>query len=62
MNLDLPRQYDPQRENPQLRDYFMDIFEKEIKNTGVAYVKISGDYYARQKVAVRAIDDMLNSD
>jgi len=58
MDIDLPWEEDPQRENPKLRDYFMDIFEKEIRNTGVPYVKISGDYYARQKAAVRAIDQI----
>lgn len=60
-DIDLPWKDDPQRENPHLRDYFMDIFEQEIKATGVPYVKISGDHYQRMKKAVEAVDKFLLS-
>ncbi|MEP2773849.1 MAG: ATP-binding protein [Fulvivirga sp.] len=58
-DVDLPWQEDPQRENPHLRDYFMDIFEQEIEATGVPFVKISGDHYQRMKKAVEAVDGMF---
>ncbi len=59
-DIDMPWEEDPQRENPNLRDYFMDIFEQEIKATAVPFVKISGDHYHRLKKAVGVIDEAFH--
>jgi len=59
MDIDLPWEEDPQRESAQLRDYFMNIYEQELKATEVPFVKISGGHYERMKKAVKAIDEVL---
>ncbi|MTI23299.1 ATPase [Fulvivirga sp. RKSG066] len=58
-NIDMPWEEDPQRENPHLREHFMNIFEEEIKKTNVPYVKVSGNFNERQQTAIEAIDRLL---
>lgn len=59
-DIDFPWEDDPQRENPHLREYFMKVFEKEVKETGVPYVKISGDHEARLDKSINAINQLLH--
>lgn len=58
-DIDFPWEDDPQRENPNLREYFMKVFEKEIKATGVPYIKISGDRETRLIKSIEAISQVL---
>lgn len=58
-NVDLPWEEDPQRENPQFRQYFYDLFKSELQQRNVNFVEISGGHYSRQKKAIQAIDILL---
>lgn len=55
-DIDIPWAEDPQREHPDKREYFRDIFKKEVIATGVPFVEISGDREARRKKAIEAIN------
>jgi NadR type nicotinamide-nucleotide adenylyltransferase len=58
-NIDLPWQDDPQREHPDKREHFWDIYKKEVEQTKVPFVEISGDREARRKTAIDAIGKYL---
>lgn len=59
-NIDVPWEDDLQREHPNLREFFFDIYKQELEKTGVPWVEISGeDFYPRQSKAVDAIDALL---
>ena len=58
-DIDFPWEEDPQRENPHLREYFMQVFEEEINANNVPYIKISGDRTTRLKSAVEAINRLF---
>ncbi len=62
MHADIPWDDDPQRENPHLRDYFFDIFKKELKRKGANLMEINGDFSKRKHAAIMAIDDLLKND
>jgi NadR type nicotinamide-nucleotide adenylyltransferase len=55
-NIDIPWQEDPQREHPDKREYFWNIYKSEIEKTNVPFVEISGSREERKKKAVEAID------
>lgn len=57
--IDVPWDDDPQRENPQLRQFFYDTFKNELIQHGANFIEISGTHYERQKLAVKAIDELL---
>ena len=57
--VDVPWENDPQREHPDKREYFWDLFKKEIEQTGVPFVEIKGSREARQATAVAAIEKLL---
>ncbi len=57
--IDMPWEDDPQRENPDLREYFYDAFKKELIQQKVNFIELSGSYYDRKKKAVDAIDALL---
>ncbi|HLF34237.1 MAG TPA: AAA family ATPase, partial [Cyclobacteriaceae bacterium] len=40
--IDIPWQDDPQREHPKLRNYFYDVYLKELNNSGVRFAEIRG--------------------
>lgn len=52
---DLPWQSDPVRENPDRREYFFDLYKKEIENYGFNYKIIGGYGTIRQEHAVNEI-------
>jgi len=58
-DIDIPWAEDPQREHPDKREYFRDLYRKEVAATGVPFVEISGEREARRKKAVEAINSMF---
>ena len=61
-NIEVPWQEDPQREHPQLREFFMGIYQQELMATGVPWVELKGeDFFTRKRTAVKAIDEMLKA-
>lgn len=61
MGIDVPWHDDPQRENPELRQFFYDLFKSELQQRNANFIEISGDHFERKKKAVTAIDTLLNS-
>ena len=57
-DVDLPWEDDPLREHPDKRQELFDLYESELKNSGVRYQKISGDYTARRAAALAIIDSL----
>jgi NadR type nicotinamide-nucleotide adenylyltransferase len=57
-NIDIPWQDDPQREHPDKREHFWNIYKKEVEQTKVPFVEISGDRETRRKIAIEAINKM----
>jgi NadR type nicotinamide-nucleotide adenylyltransferase len=60
MDIDLPWQEDPLRDFPNLREYFMQIWHKELKALNASYVVISGSDDRRLENAITAIDQFLD--
>lgn len=59
-NTDIPWVDDPQREQPDMRQFFMDIYTEEVKKSGVPWVDVTGEeHFTRQRIAVKAIDNLL---
>lgn len=52
---DLPWEFDPVRENPNLRDYFFNWYEREIVNYGYKYFIINGKNEQRIINAINCI-------
>jgi len=40
-DIDIPWEYDPQREHPELRQYFFDLYQQKLKNRGFKYIIVS---------------------
>ena len=59
MDIDLPWEHDPLRDFPHLRQYFMDVWHKELKALSANYEVISGDGDERLRNAICAIDQFL---
>jgi len=59
LSIDMPWQEDPLRDFPHMRDHFMDIWHKELKELNAHYVVITGIGQERYDNAVKAIDDFL---
>ena len=60
-NIDMPWENDPQREHPDRREYFWNIYQKEAANSGIPVVEISGERSMRQSKAIQAIEQLLIS-
>jgi NadR type nicotinamide-nucleotide adenylyltransferase len=58
-NVDIPWQNDPQREHPRLRQYFYDIYLKELQNQKLNYKEIKGDTDQRISSAVFEVKTLL---
>ncbi|AZN36066.1 AAA family ATPase [Iodobacter ciconiae] len=52
---DIPWEPDPLRENPSDRDYLFDLYEADLKTSGVNYQIVKGSREARLAIAVEAI-------
>ena len=53
---DLPWEFDPVRENPDLREYLMNWYCQEIESLGFLYAFVSGVEAERTKCAIKALD------
>jgi NadR type nicotinamide-nucleotide adenylyltransferase len=58
-NIDIPWVEDPQREHPQKREYFWDIYKKEAAGSKIPTIEISGQREERRKKAVEGIEKIL---
>jgi NadR type nicotinamide-nucleotide adenylyltransferase len=61
LSIDLPWQDDPLRDFPNMREHFMAVWHKELKDLNANYVTISGAGEDRYKSAIKAIDSFLNA-
>jgi NadR type nicotinamide-nucleotide adenylyltransferase len=57
--IDIPWVEDPQREHPDKREHFWNIFKTEVEKTGVPFVIIRGPREERRTTAIKAIEDLL---
>jgi len=59
--IDIPWQEDPQREHPdpKMRQYFMEVYEKEMQSSGLPWKKISGSEESRLETAIEFIRKIL---
>ena len=55
-NIDLPWEYDRQREHPQLRQYFFNCYQQELKNNAFRYAVVSGQGEKRLQCAIEAVE------
>jgi len=60
MDIDLPWEYDPQREHPEKRKYFFDWFDKELNAKNVNYRIIRGNEEKRFQMARNLIDEFFS--
>ncbi len=60
-NIDLPWEYDPQREHPHLRPFFFDWYRRELENYGVPYLVISGQGEQRLQAAISGVDQFIHN-
>ena len=58
--IDIPWEEDPQREHPDKREHFWNVYKNEVEKSGTPYVLIDGAREARQKKAVDAIEKLLS--
>ena len=57
-NIDIPWEPDPQREHPDLRDFFLDIYLREMEKSSRDWFIISGDEESRLNQAIEIVDKM----
>ncbi|WP_256010792.1 AAA family ATPase [Desertivirga xinjiangensis] len=60
MDIDLPWQDDPLRDFPHLREYFMNIWHKELQALNANYTVISGSDEQRLQNAIYTVNQYLN--
>jgi NadR type nicotinamide-nucleotide adenylyltransferase len=58
-NIDMPWEPDPQREHPNLRDFFMEWYKAELEKMSIPYAIISGSGEERLKNAIAVVDEVL---
>ena len=61
MDIDLPWEDDPLRDFPNERDYFMQVWHKELQALQASYTVISGENEIRFNNAVEAINQFLST-
>jgi NadR type nicotinamide-nucleotide adenylyltransferase len=57
--IDIPWENDPQREHPDKREYFYNIYQKELETRNFGYVEIKGKMEERFQIAVSEINTLL---
>lgn len=57
--IDIPWEYDPQREHPDQREMLYSIYLDEMKNQNVPFSEISGDRANRRKIARQRVEQLL---
>lgn len=60
MDIDLPWQDDPLRDFPHLREYFMEVWQRELRALNATYKVISGSDSQRIQNGISAIDCFVN--
>lgn len=60
MNIDLPWEDDPLRDFPDMREYFMEVWKKELDVLKADYVIISGNETQRLTNAINVIEHWFN--
>lgn len=60
-DIDLPWQYDPQREHPHLRRFFFNWYKKELEDYGFPYFVVSGKGKQRIENALTGIRQYFTS-
>ena len=60
-NIDVPWENDPQREHPDKREHFWEIFKNEVAKTGVPSAVINGPREERRAKAIKAIEELLKN-
>ncbi len=60
MDIDLPWQYDPQREHPHKREELFGIYKQELVNNGFDFRIVSGYGTKRVSNAIQYVDDLIN--
>jgi NadR type nicotinamide-nucleotide adenylyltransferase len=58
-NIDVPWENDPQREHPDKREFFFNLYKTELNEMNVEYIEISGQQQQRLTTAIQAIDALL---
>ncbi len=61
LDIDMPWEDDPLRDFPNMREYFMQVWHKELQALNAKYAVISGLGEERYRHAMTAIDDFINS-
>lgn len=61
MDIDLPWEYDPQREHPDKGKYFFEWFENELKDLKANYQIVNGTKEERKKNAIKIVDDFFQT-
>ena len=57
-DIDIPWEFDTQREHPDLREHFFQLYESELKARNFTYRIISGDTETRLQSSVQAINNL----
>lgn len=57
-NIDIPWEFDPQREHPHKREELFNIYESELQKLKVPYTIVSGSYDQRLQHATKAIENL----
>lgn len=60
-DIDLPWEFDPQREHPHLRSFFFSWYRRELENLGFPYIIISGQGAQRLNNAIEGINRFFNT-
>jgi NadR type nicotinamide-nucleotide adenylyltransferase len=61
MDIDLPWQDDPLRDFPNLREYFLGVWHKELQSLNADYFTVSGKDSQRLKNAINLIDNFFEN-
>jgi NadR type nicotinamide-nucleotide adenylyltransferase len=61
-DIDLPWEEDPLRDFPEMREHFMEVWKKELKDLNANYVIISGIGHERYESAVGALEGFLKEE
>ncbi|MCK6617252.1 MAG: ATP-binding protein [Cyclobacteriaceae bacterium] len=59
-DIDVPWEDDPQREHPDKRDYFFEVYRNELLKLKVPFTKLSGPLKERLHTASTVIDSLLS--
>lgn len=59
-NIDVPWENDPQREHPERREHFMEIYRKEAAAGDAPVIEVTGPREQRRVIAIEAIQKMLS--